>query len=269
MSGREEVWADLEAECDSLDALVAGLDSAGWDTPTPAEGWTVKDQISHLASVDEWAALAAGDPERFRAWVASLPADDPDALVNGPVEQARSRPGADVLAWWRQARAGLAGALEGVDPAARAPWFGPSMAIFTLLTARLMETWAHGEDVAGALGVERPPTARLRHIAHLGVRTRGFAYASRGLPLPPVDVRVKLTGPGGETWTWGDEAAPSPGQRAGGRLLPGGHPTAHAGRHHPRRRGRRRRRVAGHRPGLRRPRRQGPDAPELMDSRGN
>ncbi|MGH9035156.1 MAG: TIGR03084 family metal-binding protein [Acidimicrobiia bacterium] len=208
MSSLEEVRADLEAECDSLDALVAGLDDTGWGAPTPAEGWTVKDQISHLASVDEWATLAAAEPEAFRTWMATLPVDDADGLVYGPVERARSRSGAEVLAWWREARAGLAGALEGVDPAVRAPWFGPPMAIPTLLTARLMETWAHGEDVAEALGVDRLPTTRLRHVAHLGVRTRAFAYASRGLPLPPVDVRVELTGPSGETWTWGEEAAP-------------------------------------------------------------
>ncbi|HEY3240370.1 MAG TPA: TIGR03084 family metal-binding protein [Acidimicrobiia bacterium] len=209
MSAVQEVRADLEAECESLDVLVAELDDAGWATPTPAEGWTVKDQISHLASVDEWATLAAGDPEGFQAWMATLLAADPDSVVNGPVEEARVRPGTDVLAWWRQARAGLAAVLDRVDPASRAPWFGPPMAIPTLLTARLMETWAHGEDVAEALGVERPPTARLRHVAHLGVRTRGYAYASRGLPLPPVDVRVELSAPDGETWTWGDEAAPA------------------------------------------------------------
>ncbi|MGH9041305.1 MAG: TIGR03084 family metal-binding protein [Acidimicrobiia bacterium] len=206
-TGLAEVRADLEAECDSLDALVAGLDTDGWEAPTPAEGWTVKDQISHLASVDEWATLAAGDPEGFTTWLATLPFSDPDAVVNAPVDAARTRPGPDVLAWWRAARVGLAAVMDQIDPTARAPWFGPPMAMPTLLTARLMETWAHGEDVAEALGVDRLPTARLRHIAHLGVRTRTFAYASRGLPVPDTAVRVELTGPGGETWTWGEEAA--------------------------------------------------------------
>ncbi len=204
-----EVRADLEAECDSLDDLVEGLDTAGWHTPTPAEGWTVKDQISHLASIDDMAALAAGDPEGFQAWAATLLTTDPDAVVNGPVEKARSRSGADVLAWWREARAGLAGALDKLDPAARVPWFGPPMAVASFVTARLMETWAHGEDVAEALGVKRPDTARLRHIAHLGVRTRAYAYASRGMPLPAAGVRVELDGPDGATWVWGDEAAPA------------------------------------------------------------
>ncbi len=205
----EQVQADLEAECQSLDGLVAGLDAAGWETPSPAEGWTVKDQISHLASVDEWATLAARDPEGFTAWMATLPFDDPDAVVNDPVDAARGLPGPEVLGWWRTARASLAHVMERVDPSVRAPWFGPPMAMATLLTARLMETWAHGEDVAEALGVERPATARLRHIAHLGVRTRAFAYASRGLAMPADDVRVELAGPDGDEWTWGDEAAPA------------------------------------------------------------
>jgi uncharacterized protein (TIGR03084 family) len=207
-TGLEVVRADLEAECAALDDLVAGLDGAGWDTPTPAEGWTVKDQISHLASVDEMAARAAGDPEGFSAWMVGL-LDHPDDAVEGPVREARSRSGPDVLAWWRRARAGLAGVLDGLDPSSRVPWFGPPMALASFVTARLMETWAHGEDVAEALGVERPDTVRLRHVAHLGVRTRGFAYASRGLPLPAADVRVELAAPDGGTWAWGDETAPA------------------------------------------------------------
>jgi len=71
-----------------------------------------------------------------------------------------------------------------------------------------METWAHGQDVADALGVRREPTDRLRHICYLGVRTRGFAYANRGLPAPEGEVYVEVTAPGGETWSWGDPAAP-------------------------------------------------------------
>jgi uncharacterized protein (TIGR03084 family) len=70
-----------------------------------------------------------------------------------------------------------------------------------------MEYWAHGQDIADGLGVRRDPTARLRHICHLGVRTRGFSYAVRGRTAPDADVRVELTGPDGDAWTWGDAAA--------------------------------------------------------------
>ena len=81
------------------------------------------------------------------------------------------------------------------------------MALSSFATARLMETWAHGQDVADALGVRREPTSRLRHIAHIGVRTRGFAYALRDKPVPEGDVRVELDAPDGSTWTWGSADA--------------------------------------------------------------
>jgi len=205
---RAELRADLAAEQESIDALVAGLDDAAWDRPSPAEGWSVKDQISHLASVDEWAITAASDPAAFTAWVAGLgPDPDGEAVVNQPVERARAMAGAQVLAWWRQGRARFFEVVDGLDPDVRVPWFGPPMSVPMLLTARLMETWAHGEDVAEALGATRAPTGRLRHIAHLGVRTRAYSYAMRGRAVPPGDVRVELDGPGGERWTWGGEGA--------------------------------------------------------------
>jgi uncharacterized protein (TIGR03084 family) len=108
---------------------------------------------------------------------------------------------------WRQTRAELLAALSAADPAAKVPWYGPPMSPSSFATARLMEYWAHGQDIADGLGVARTPTARLRHICHLGVRTRGFSYAVRGRQPPAGDVRVVLTAPDGETWQWGDPAA--------------------------------------------------------------
>jgi uncharacterized protein (TIGR03084 family) len=70
-----------------------------------------------------------------------------------------------------------------------------------------MEYWAHGQDVADALGVRRPPTARLRHVCHLGVRTRDFAHVNRGLEPPGVPIAVELTAPDGGTWSFGDAGA--------------------------------------------------------------
>jgi uncharacterized protein (TIGR03084 family) len=72
-----------------------------------------------------------------------------------------------------------------------------------------METWAHGQDVVDGLGISRLPTPRLRHIAHLGVRTRAFAYLVRNLPAPSEPVRVELAGPDGSIWLWNEEAVQS------------------------------------------------------------
>jgi uncharacterized protein (TIGR03084 family) len=98
-------------------------------------------------------------------------------------------------------------ALADVPQGRKLPWFGPPMSAMSMATARLMETWAHGQDVADALGVDRPWTAWLRHVAHLGVRTRDFAYAVHGLTPPAEELRIELATPDGELWTWGPAEA--------------------------------------------------------------
>jgi uncharacterized protein (TIGR03084 family) len=94
-----------------------------------------------------------------------------------------------------------------LDPKQRIPWYGPAMSATSKVTARLMETWAHGQDIADALGVTRPATDRLRHVAHIGVGARPFSYLARGLEAPKVPVRVELRAPSGELWTWGPAEA--------------------------------------------------------------
>jgi len=76
-----------------------------------------------------------------------------------------------------------------------------------MATARLMETWAHGLDVADTLGVKRPATARLRSIAHIGVRTRDFAFSINGLTPPAEPFRVELRAPDSSVWEWGPDDA--------------------------------------------------------------
>jgi len=73
----------------------------------------------------------------------------------------------------------------------------------SFLTARLMEVWAHGYDIVDTVGGRHAATDRLRHIAQLGFLTRGWTYLNRKLPIPDGDVRVDLTSPSGEAWSWG------------------------------------------------------------------
>ena len=203
----DQLCEDLAAEHADLERLVAGLEEDGLATPTPAEGWAVRDQLSHLAWFDEAAVTAAVDPDAFRAGLAEALADL-DAYVERPVTEGRARSADDLLGWWREARTRLVAALRHVDPAERVPWYGPAMSATSFATARLMETWAHGQDVADGLGATRAPSDRLHHVAHLGVRALPNSYLTRDLPVPAVPVRVKLTGPGGDPWVWGDEDAP-------------------------------------------------------------
>lgn len=193
---------DLAAEHASIDALVSALDEAAWATPTPAVGWTVRDQIGHLAFYDGKARLAVAEPDRFSVEATRWTQEQ---LEQQHLAQGRRIGSTALLTRWREERAGLLSALEQLLPQARVPWYGPKMGAATFITARLMETWSHGHDVADALGLALPASARLRHIAHLGVRTRAFSYALRGLTPPTADVRVELTGPYGEQWGWGDK----------------------------------------------------------------
>lgn len=195
---------DLHQEHLALDTIVATLSEEQWSLPTPAVGWSIRDQISHLWFFDQRAALALRDPDEFAADMQRL-------LESGGTEASvapgRAMSGGELLAAWRADRTDLLELARTVDPSSRIPWYGPAMAARSFLTARLMETWAHGHDVADALGLALPATARLQHVAHIGVRARPFSYLINGLQLPDAPVYVVLTAPDGATWEWGEPAA--------------------------------------------------------------
>jgi uncharacterized protein (TIGR03084 family) len=198
--------ADLAAECADLDALVADLPEAQWAQETPAAGWTIAHQVAHLAWTDDVAALAATDPEEFQRLIRQALANY-DGYVDRAAAERATAPPAALLAGWREGRATLVTALAAVADGTKLPWFGPPMSAASMATARLMETWAHGQDVADTLGIVRTPTGRLRHVAHIGIRARDFAYLVNDRPVPAEQFRVELRGPDGELWTWGPEDA--------------------------------------------------------------
>jgi uncharacterized protein (TIGR03084 family) len=204
MSIPGDLLADLAEEGDRLRAVVADLPDAAWRTATPATGWDVATQIVHLAWTDEAALLATraagGDGEGWAA-LARRVAADPQHFVDTEALDGATQPPAAILARWDAARTGLAEALRGAE--GRLPWLGPSMSPTSMATARLMETWAHGLDVREALRIEPVVTDAIRHICHLGVRTRDFAHAVRHIDAPAEEFRIELTGPSGGTWTWG------------------------------------------------------------------
>lgn len=206
MTTLDQLLSDLVGETAVLDDLLAGLSDADWDRPTPAHGWSVRDQVSHLAYFDEAAILAATDPESFRVEAERLKALGPH-FPDVVAEQHRHLDVRELSAWLRAARSRLLLTFGSLQPKDRMPWFGPDMSVTSCATARLMETWAHGQDVFDAFGLSRTPTHRLRHVAHLGVQTRGFSFALHGRPVPDVPVLVRLTAPDGDLWQWGSEDA--------------------------------------------------------------
>jgi uncharacterized protein (TIGR03084 family) len=207
-----QLSADLAAETSDLASVLAALKPPDWDRDTPAAGWTIRDQITHLAFFDDATVLAVTDPAGFDTQRAELLAFG-DKFPDVVAARYRHLPAGDCRDWFLCSREALLAAYGQADPGERLPWYGPDMSLATSLTGRLMETWAHGQDIADAVGVRREPTARLRHIADLGVRTFAFCFRLRGRPVPDAPVRVELSGPegsdglGGRRWSWGPGSA--------------------------------------------------------------
>jgi uncharacterized protein (TIGR03084 family) len=208
VSDLDQVRADLTAERIALDSVLAALNDAAWLTPTPSPGWTVADQIGHLAYFDDAAATSISDPEGFLAHLSVLVAGaGAVGLDEFTLGSFRDMSSAQLLSTWRSHGAALDRAAAALADGQRVAWYGPAMSAISFVAARLMETWAHGTDVAEAVGAAYEPTSRLRHIARLGFATRRWSYTVRGEEPPDGSVRVDLIGPDLERWTWGEPDA--------------------------------------------------------------
>ncbi len=205
-----QIAEDLRHEQLALDAIVAPLDEAQWRLATPSPRWTIADQIAHLTFFDESAARAITDPAAFAADLELLIRVSPEgdeAVDDATMGDLRRLPPAELLERWQDGRRRLAEAAATLEDDTRVSWYGPSMGAKSFLTARLMEVWAHGQDVVDALRIQRVPTDRLRHIAQLGFITRSWSYLNRGLTAPDEPVRIELEAPGDATWSFGPEDA--------------------------------------------------------------
>jgi uncharacterized protein (TIGR03084 family) len=198
----EDLCGDTASESTELFRVLGSLDERDWQRPTGCEPWRVADQISHLAWNDDATVRALTDPEGFRATRPTTP-EGIQAMVDAVVSDHQNMSGAALLDWFRSARAALLDAFAAADPKARMPWYGPDMSVMSKLTARFMETWAHGWDVVASLGLEYLPQDRLRHVVFLGVQALPNAFTAHGREVPTERVRVEATLPSGAALTLG------------------------------------------------------------------
>ena len=177
-----QVLADLAAEGDRLDALVTDLDDAGWHTPTP--GPRLGRRHPGRAPRLDRRRGAEGRDRQGRVGRGRAGRDRRPGGLRRRSRRSRSRPSPTCWSAGGPPGADLRKALAAHPRGEKMPWFGPPMSATSMATARLMETWAHSLDVHEGLGAPVEDTDRIRHVAHLGVRTRNFAYAVHGLDAP-------------------------------------------------------------------------------------
>jgi len=205
MTEKTTVFDDLAADSAELAGLVTDLTPAGWAELTPAPKWTIRHQIAHLCAVFRMAATAAASPQAFRELAAHL-GPDFNANVTAALERFLDEPEA-LLGRWRVESAAAVQALAAVPAGTVVPWLVRPLPAPVLAAAGMMEIFAHGQDVADALGVTRRPTDRLRHIAEFAALTWDFGYQARSLPVPAGGPRFDLLAPSGDRWIIGPDDA--------------------------------------------------------------
>jgi enediyne biosynthesis protein E11 len=204
VSTPDAIYADLIAEGEALDKLVASLEPGQWEWPTPAPGWTIAHQVAHLASVAWLARTAAADPETFKKQTAGA-ADNFDAAVQALLEPYLALAPQDLLARWRSTRAAAASALASLPAGQMVPWLARPLPAEILASAGIMELFAHGQDIVDAVGAHREYSDRIWALVAFAVRTWDFGYLARGLTPPPEPFRFELTSPSGQLWQFGAE----------------------------------------------------------------
>ncbi|MEM9047085.1 MAG: TIGR03084 family metal-binding protein [Pseudomonadota bacterium] len=197
---------DFGAESAALDALLRAMPAAFWDRPTGFKGWTPNQIVIHLHYWNRAQDSALTQPAAFEARVAKMVA----AIAEGRARQAEAAEAAEagergqaLRALWAGYAAEMAERWAAVDPKRRLPWVGPEMSSRSAMTARQMETWAHGLAIWDLLGRERTERDRLSNIVHLGVSTFAWSHKVQGLDLPQRMPYLRLTAPSGAIWRYG------------------------------------------------------------------
>ncbi len=196
---------DFRDESEALYQLMEPLADAEFDQAMQFKGWTLNDVLGHL-HMWNWAAdLSMQDEAAFMEFIGRVMADVKSGTLRSfEVNWREGLKGQELLNAWREFYQSMAERFVDADPKLRLKWAGPDMSVLSSITARLMETWAHGQAVYDILGVERVNADRIKNVAVLGVNTFGWTYKNRGWDVPDVRPLVKLTAPSGDTWEWGD-----------------------------------------------------------------
>lgn len=191
-------------ECEVLHSLIATLDERDFEKKSQFKNWSINDILVHLHFWNQAADLSLNNPDAF----AEMFNDLHGALQNGTLrahENSRiEKRGAELVSDWRDYFRDMASRWQSVDPKTRVKWAGPDMSVRTSISARQMETWAHGQAIFDMFGKDRPESDRLFNIVMLGINAFGWSHKVQGLNMPEKMPSVGLVSPSGETWEFGE-----------------------------------------------------------------
>ena len=199
-----EQAAHFLEESNQLYSLVGSLSESQFDQPTQFKGWTVNDILAHLHFWNMGADLALNDPDAFTDMFEGLYGALKEGKLRDHENALIKERGFDLVAVWRELYSDMGMRWQKIDPKQRVKWAGPDMSVRSSISARQMETWAHGQAIFDLLGKTRQESDRIRNIVILGVNAFGWSHNVRGLEPKGAMPLLNLTAPSGELWTFGE-----------------------------------------------------------------
>lgn len=200
---------DYREECEVLHALLRDIAPSAWDQPTQFKNWTFNDVIRHLYLFDHAAKLTLLDARAFKVWLTDIKREltHGRSMLDIATVWLDGCHGQALLTRWVDCYCEVSDVYARAEPSQRVVWAGPDMSVRSCISARQMETWAHGQELFDALGQRRAERDRIRNIAVMGVNTFGWSFANRGLQVPEIKPCVRLVSPSGQVWDWNDPSA--------------------------------------------------------------
>ncbi|QBF30554.1 TIGR03084 family metal-binding protein [Thalassococcus sp. S3] len=195
---------DFRRETDALANILANLSEDAFELETQFKAWMIGDVIGHLHMFNVAAEVTLKGPKTFNTFFTPFQ----QALERGSTFVEAQRPwlgalkGTELFETWLSTAHRVADLYAKADPKQRVAWAGPDMSALSSISARQMETWAHGQEVFDVLGRERYETDRIRNIVHLGAATFGWSFINRDLVVPQNVPHLRLSAPSGAIWTW-------------------------------------------------------------------
>ena len=165
----------FDVERQKLRSLIIGLAEEMWARRCSADR-TIRDHIAHLAYYDDVAVVAIADPDEFEEIEQNARADP--AAFERALRSVPAGGQATVIAWNRAAAA-FDLVVGCVPAAARISWFGSEVSVLDMVTDRLADTRACGQDVSDTLGTR---LIRRGHVEDTAL-IEGGAAAFEGLEM--------------------------------------------------------------------------------------